>query len=229
MTDFHIHVLPLMDDGAQSVPESLSMLKMLAGQGVERAVCTPHFYGERESAQDFLGRRAQSLQTLQESGEVEIELAMGAEIAMWHGMSAGVSDALCLGESNILLCELPASYSPWVIDELEELSALGFCPMIAHVDRVQALYTREQLAAVLECHGVVYQFNASSLSKARVRGLCRALCATGQRMVLGSDGHGERYRAPDMHAAHRALGGLRMRQVRSRMQDCDARLTEAIF
>lgn len=229
MTDFHIHVLPMMDDGAQSVPESLSMLGLLAAQGVERAVCTPHFYGERESAEAFLARRAHSLQALRDGGVSEVELAMGAEIAMWHGMSAVIGESLCLGDSNVLLCELPTAYSPWVIDELEELSALGFCPMIAHLDRVQALYTREQLAAVLECHGVVYQFNASALSKARVRGLCRALCAMGQRLVLGSDGHGERYRTPDVSAARRALSGLRMRQVEARIRDCDARLSEAIF
>lgn len=227
MTDFHIHLLPCMDDGAQSVSESFAMLEMLCEQGVLHAVCTPHYYGERESAESFLARRAESYaQVAGKAAELGVELALGAEIAMWHGMSAEVTDQLCLGDSNMLLCELPASYSPWVIDELEELGALGFCPVIAHLDRVQALYTQEQLMSVLQCHGTVYQFNASSLAKSRVKKLLRALQSA---VVLGSDGHGARYRAPDLGNAPKALEGFFMRGVRARMEKYDARLTEAIF
>ena len=227
MTDFHIHLLPCMDDGAQSVSESFAMLEMLAEQGVAYAVCTPHYYGERESAAEFLARRAEShAQIAEQAAALGVELALGAEIAMWHGMSAEVTDQLCLGDSNLLLCELPMSYAPWVIDELEELGALGFCPVIAHLDRVQALYTKEQLMAVLECHGTVYQFNAASLGKRRVKKLLRALQSA---VVLGSDGHGALYRAPDLSGARKALDGFFLRGVRARMERYDARLTEAIF
>lgn len=227
MTDFHIHLLPCMDDGAQSVSESFAMLEMLAEQGVAYAVCTPHYYGENERAEHFLARRAESYAQISgHAAKVGVRLALGAEIAMWHGMSAEVTDQLCLGDSNLLLCELPVSYAPWVIDEIEELGALGFCPVIAHLDRVQALYTKEQLMAVLECHGTVYQFNAASLTKPRVRQLLRA----GQTaVVLGSDGHGAQYRAPDLGGVSQALAGFRMRDVRARIEKGDARLTEAIF
>lgn len=230
MTDFHIHVLPLMDDGAQTVAESFSMLEMLCKQGIDRVLCTPHYYGEHESAEDFLDRREQSLAKIrQEAEQMGMELAAGAEIAMWHGMSTEISERLCLGDSNLLLCELPASYAPWVIDELEELGALGYCPMIAHVDRVQALYTKEQLAAVLQCRGLVYQCNAGALSKSRVRKLMRALCVMGEQVVLGSDGHGKDYRAPDFRTAHKILDRVRMRALRERIALCDARFSEAIF
>ena len=230
MIDFHIHLLPGMDDGAQSVAESRAMLQKLASQGITHAVCTPHYYGEKESVQGFLARRDQSAAQIGEiAKELGISLAFGAEIAMWHGMSTEISEQLCPGESNLLLCELPASYSPWIIDELEELGALGYCPMIAHVDRVQALYSKDQLAAVLECRGVVYQFNAGALSKPRVQGLARALCAMGAQMVVGTDGHGEDYRSPDFSPANKALGTWRAKRVRERMERCRAELERAIF
>ncbi len=230
MTDFHIHLLPGMDDGAQSIAESRAMLQTLAEQGITHAVCTPHYYGERESVQTFLARRDQSAAQIQEMAqELGITLAYGAEIAMWQGMSTEVSDRLCPGDSNLLLCELPVSYSPWVIDEIEELGALGYCPMIAHVDRVQALYTKDQLAAVLECRGVVYQVNAGAMNKPRVQGLARALCAMGAQMVIGSDGHGEDYRKPDFSPARKSLGTWRAKRVRERMEHCEAELERAIF
>ncbi len=227
MTDFHIHVLPEMDDGAQSASESFAMLEMLAEQGVTHAVCTPHYYGERESAESFLARRAESFAKISDrAAQLGIKLAPGAEIAMWHGMSTEVTEQLCLGDSNLLLCELPASYSSWVIDELEELGAQGFCPVIAHLDRVQALYTQDQLMAVLQCHGTVYQFNASSLTKHRVRTLLRALQTA---VVLGSDGHGQAYRSPDFKASGKVLGRLSMRTVKQRIERCEQQLTKAIF
>lgn len=227
MTDFHIHLLPCMDDGAQSVSESFAMLEILRRQGITRAVCTPHYYGERERAESFLARRAESYERIaSKAAELGVELSLGAEVAMWHGMSAEVTERLCLGDSNMLLCELPASYASWVIDELEELGALGFCPVIAHLDRVQVLYTEDQLMAVLQCHGTVYQFNASSLAKPRVKRLLRALQTA---VVLGSDGHGAEYRAPDLGYAAKALEGFRMRSIKARIEKYDARLTEAIF
>jgi tyrosine-protein phosphatase YwqE len=101
--------------------------------------------------------------------------------------------------------------------------------MIAHVDRVQALYTKDQLAAVLECRGVVYQVNAGAMNKPRVQGLARALCAMGAQMVIGSDGHGEDYRKPDFSPARKSLGTWRAKRVRERMEHCEAELERAIF
>lgn len=230
MTDFHIHLLPCMDDGAQSVAESQVMLSLLAAQGVTSAVCTPHYFAEKEPAAQFLERRAQSYAQLCQSAQTSgVTLALGAEITMWQGMSGEITDQFCLGDSNLLLCELPVSYGAWVIDELEELSAQGYCPIIAHLDRVQALYTDSQLASVLECHGVAYQFNAASLCQARVRGLMRALYFVDARLVLGSDGHGAKYRSPDFKGAGKALAGFRMREVRERIEQCDREFHRAIF
>ena len=38
MVDFHTHVLPFMDDGSQSIGESLTLLRMLNAQGVTGAM-----------------------------------------------------------------------------------------------------------------------------------------------------------------------------------------------
>ena len=48
MTDLHTHILPEMDDGAESVEMSLDMLRMERDQGVDAVVLTPHFYRDRE-------------------------------------------------------------------------------------------------------------------------------------------------------------------------------------
>ena len=54
MIDFHTHILPEMDDGSESVEESIQMLELSAGQGVKWMVATPHFYADREDPKTFL-------------------------------------------------------------------------------------------------------------------------------------------------------------------------------
>ena len=57
MTDLHTHILPGMDDGAESVEMSLDMLRMERDQGVDAVVLTPHFYRDRERPEHFQKRR----------------------------------------------------------------------------------------------------------------------------------------------------------------------------
>ncbi len=42
MVDIHCHILPDVDDGAESIEESLAMLEKSAAAGVEIVVATPH-------------------------------------------------------------------------------------------------------------------------------------------------------------------------------------------
>jgi len=70
MVDIHTHILPGMDDGADSVDTSIAMLREQARQGVAAVVLTPHFYRERESMEHFLARRERALARLQAGLEV---------------------------------------------------------------------------------------------------------------------------------------------------------------
>ena len=40
--DIHTHILPGVDDGAQSPEMSLEMLRMAAGDGIGQIILTPH-------------------------------------------------------------------------------------------------------------------------------------------------------------------------------------------
>ena len=58
LTDYHCHILPGIDDGAENTETSLKMIEMMKEQGVERIVSTSHFYPHREkSVADFIAKR----------------------------------------------------------------------------------------------------------------------------------------------------------------------------
>ena len=61
MIDFHSHILPQIDDGAQNIKMSLDMLSESYRQGVRTVVATPHCYIANEYDIDiFLERREKS-------------------------------------------------------------------------------------------------------------------------------------------------------------------------
>ena len=58
MVDIHSHVLPCIDDGAESVEESIAMLSAAYEQGVRYVVVTPHCHVTSDEAiQSFLEER----------------------------------------------------------------------------------------------------------------------------------------------------------------------------
>lgn len=43
LTELHCHILPKVDDGAQSAREAIQMLRMEEEAGVKRVILTPHY------------------------------------------------------------------------------------------------------------------------------------------------------------------------------------------
>src|SRR5450755_401484 len=42
MIDTHLHILPGIDDGPESIQESLSLARVLVQEGIHAAIATPH-------------------------------------------------------------------------------------------------------------------------------------------------------------------------------------------
>ena len=67
LIDMHSHVLPAVDDGSESVEESLEMLRLSYSQGVRKMVATPHFYPHSMNPSKFLERREEAVKALAEA------------------------------------------------------------------------------------------------------------------------------------------------------------------
>ena len=141
MIDFHSHILPLVDDGSRSVNESCELLKLLARQGIEKVVATPHFYAERESVDEFLLRRKASFEALSaEMSEGMPEVLLGAEVRYYQGISnlKGLRD-LRIDGSDLLLLEMPnCRWTEYIIKELAQINNIGSITIVlAHIERYE--------------------------------------------------------------------------------------------
>lgn len=208
MTDTHTHILPGMDDGAQTLDESLRMLRRSHAQGVDTVVLTPHFYPERESAESFLTRRTQAFAQLQAAveGEKMPRLVLGAEVAWCPGLERMENiRQLSMGQSGYLLLELP--YMSWTDEQLDTVRNLlsdgGVTPVIAHVERPLHLQRRGQFQ-MLRQMGIPMQLSAELFRRLFGGRKALRLMEQGQWMI-GSDCHNMTNRKPCMADASRYL------------------------
>lgn len=199
MIDWHSHILPGIDDGSQSVEESVAMLKMLAEQGVNTVIATPHFLANNETVEDFLARRNEAYAKLEgHLFEGAPEIRLGAEVAYYSGISR-LPDlkGLCIEGSKCLLLEMPMTkWTEYIIKEVEELAHRGKINLVlAHVDRYLHLQSAKTWERLCES-GCIMQVNASSLLSFVTRPKIIKMMRAQSVHCIGSDCHNTTTRAP---------------------------------
>lgn len=207
MTDLHTHILPLMDDGARSLEESLAMLEMERSHGVDTVILTPHFYRQRETVEDFLQRRQQSLDMLLPAlTEDSPKLMVGAEVAWFSSLAEEPQlHKLCIGDTKYILLELPyATWSKYLLDQVYQFANnSGLIPILAHVERYLPLQKREQVGALLDM-GLPMQMSADAFANPFSRHKMLDMLKWGQ-WYIGTDCHNIDKRKPNMDIAAKAL------------------------
>ncbi len=197
MIEAHIHVLPGIDDGSDSVETSQKMMEILRQQGVDRIIATPHFYAHREKdVETFLAKREAAFDAL---GRPE-NMRLGAEVRIEQGVSLlpGI-EKLAFEGSDLILMEFPyAKFAPWMIEEVYNLAdTYGLTPIIAHVHRYFDFFTTDQLKSVLSMGGVIFQANNEYLETHKERKLIKGLMKDGYPLIFGSDAHNLGSRKPN--------------------------------
>lgn len=210
--DFHTHCLPDIDDGARDAATAHTMLQMVAAQGADTVVATPHFYWGHHTVEEFLQKRQDALAALTLDNATMPSVLLGAEVLLREGISKEDLRPLCMQGTGILLVELPFMRPPsWVFEELEEIAyTQRLTVMLAHVDRYMPWYSGEKLERLLELPNVIVQINAEALTNRREFRTLRKWLPTAQRMVLGTDMHSARSRKPLLDKALSVLSHSRV-------------------
>ena len=169
--DFHSHLIPRVDDGSQSVGQSLEALRAMAEQGITTAVTTPHFDASLTRDPQALAARLHEFdagwEELQGSvaGEPGLPLLLRGTEVMLDEPDVDLADPrIRLNGGRFVLCEFPSLRLPpnaeWGITNLV---AKGWQPIVAHPERYRNLDAGLEMLARLRTAGAVFQMNASSL------------------------------------------------------------------
>lgn len=200
IVDFHNHLMPAVDDGAQSIEESLGALGAFLSDGVQTIITTPHMRAVLTTVPDMLEERLAELDRAwaQVSAEArraypDLIFERGVELAL-DTPEPDVSDPrLRLAGGPFLLMEFPLmTVPPRSGAAVGALRSKGVFPIIAHPERYHGFPSDLSLAAEWRQNGAYLQVNGASLLGKygqRAKDLAFALLERGWADYLGSDYH----------------------------------------
>ncbi len=202
MVDFHTHILSGMDDGSQSIEESVQMLEQMREQGIRAVAATPHFDMRQETLEHFLMRRENALEELKRANTTDITILPGAEV-LYCGVSLHRYENLeqaCIGTSRYLLIE--TLYPEWTKEFQSDLECLmierNIIPVLAHVDRYYHIRKNRSIIRNLSQEGVVLQVNAGALLHKKRSHLAWKILKKETVGLIGSDCHNISVRPPNL-------------------------------
>ncbi len=197
--DVHSHIVPNIDDGSQSLDETIQTIQLLIQRGFIGSICTPHYHIDvyPDNTPEIIARKITDLKAQLTLRDINYHLWQGGELAIseftvdlinTHGVAT-------LADSKYVLFDI------WIpSDHLHQtcdlLFSLGYTPVLAHPERIvcdddQWLELINQLLS----RGVLLQGNFISLTgfyNNSVAARARRLLRENKYFLLATDAHGLR-------------------------------------
>ena len=197
MIDIHSHILPGIDDGAETLEDSITMIRELTEQGVTDIIATPHYVDETiytSSRRENLHLLDELRRTLAEE-KITVNIYLGNEIYICDKIDDLIlfNKTSSLADSNFLLVELPMSGEfPNYEDILQDLINHGYKVILAHPERYTTFQNDFSLIERLHEMGVLLQCNTGSFIRQygkHAEKIATALAKKNMIYALGSDMH----------------------------------------
>jgi len=169
-TDIHSHLLPGIDDGAETMEQSLDLLAGLQQAGFSKVVTTPHisqdYYPNKEDA--ILSALEAWKAAITEAG-LEIEVHAAAEYMIDEAFMERLAlntPLLTLDGKHVLFEMGFVQESPHLMQVIFELQAKGYIPVLAHPERYNYYIETNAITELerLQQAGCLLQLNTISLS-----------------------------------------------------------------
>ena len=161
-TDWHCHLLPGVDDGVQTMQESLQVLSLYEELGISEVWLTPHIMEDIPNRTEDLKERFMELNAAYQ-GNIILHLAAENMLDNLFEERLAKNDLLPLGnEGKHLLVETSYFSPPMGLSNiLFRIKAKGYHPILAHPERY--VYMGESDYKHLKDIGVKFQLNLFAL------------------------------------------------------------------
>ncbi|MEW4309195.1 tyrosine-protein phosphatase [Rossellomorea marisflavi] len=169
MIDIHSHILPGIDDGAQSYTDSIDLAKKAVSEGIHTILATPHHRnGKYENVGTEILYRVNELNKTFKEERIALKVLPGQETRIYGEMVEDYrkGELLTLNQvSNHLFVEFPSSSVPGYAERLlYDLQNEGLTPVIVHPERNAELMERPDKLYTFVKNGANTQVTAASLT-----------------------------------------------------------------
>jgi protein-tyrosine phosphatase len=233
MIDLHCHFLPGVDDGPDTIEQSVELVAMAHADGIRHSVVTPHILLDR-----WPNRRANlepllvNLRNAVAARGIDIALSLGAEVRMDAAILPEIDDdnVPTIGHwrgKRVLLLELPDGDVPSGTEQfIEHLERRGIVGLIAHPERNRRLMQEPSRVQPIVSAGALLQITAGSiLGKFGARAQRTAAWLMDRTLVtvVATDAHNVTHRPPSLRAARDAVRSVWGEDEAHRLFEINAR------
>jgi len=164
--DMHSHLIPGIDDGAQTMEQSIAMLKKFEELGFKKIVTTPHIMTDTfANNPEIIKNGLQNVREEIKTCGINIEIEAAAEYYFDETLMPKIKnkELLTFG-TNYVLIEFGFHSEPQFLDQLFfELKTAGYNPVIAHFERYMFYFGKIEKAKEWRQKGINIQLNINSV------------------------------------------------------------------
>lgn len=203
MIDIHSHILPRVDDGADSMEVSIKMARMYIEGGFKTVIATPHYIeGAVATSIDNNKIMLDSLRVelIKEQLDLEVLLGNEAYISMELVKDIEGGKVATLNGTRYVLVEFPMLDIPiYAENMIYELLLKGYIPIIAHPERNAKIMEDPNILYNYIQKGALSQLNLPSLEGRygrRAKEVAKILLKHDMIHFVSTDAHTNRGRSP---------------------------------
>jgi len=194
--ELHFHLLPGVDDGCQTLDESLECARAMVREGYTHSFCTPHVWPSLPlNNVDNISKMVGDLQIALESAKIPLRLLPGGEINLREDTLHTPPEALVSYDmaTRYVLIDLWAEKLPeFFAPNVRWLQSRGAKVILAHPERMRAVQADPSIADYFAELGLLLQGNLQCFGDpphAEARLVAERYLAEQRYFMLGSDLH----------------------------------------
>ena len=211
-TDIHCHLIPGIDDGANSLSDALAMARIAVQEGIRTVIATPHQLGKHRANDARRVRQCvDELSSELRDQKVPLQVLPGGDVRIEDRIPDRIRDGevLTLGDhGRHVLLELPHELYFRLESLLAELEQAGYIGILSHPERNQGLIARRETIGELVDAGCLMQVTAGSIVGTfgpTCQELAHWMLRHGYVHFVATDAHGPKRRRPLMLNAFEAV------------------------
>lgn len=195
MVDFHNHILPGIDDGSQSIAQSLMMLDLYQDLEIKAVIASPHIYKELyPNTPESISKSFETLspKAIQKNVQIKGYAAEYLVDDFFLEHLQNNTSLLCCFDQHVLI-EIPFFGTLKLLEQaVFTMQNMGYTAVLAHPERYANL--KNESLNNLRIRGVKLQLNALSLMghySTEVKKKASEWLTRGLYDFVGTDAHNE--------------------------------------
>ena len=196
MIDVHSHIVFGVDDGAETIEQSIEMIKEANLAGFDKVIATPHYMDSYyEINKNEINSRIMQINNELQQINCSTQILQGNEIYFTRDINELIDDekATTLAESKYVLFELPLNSELINLDQIiYQILEKGRIPVLAHPERYAFVQKNPNVLIPLIENGVIIQCNYGSIIgryNENARKTIKKMLEHNMVHLLGSDAH----------------------------------------